>query len=454
MDASDYPPPLVEYIGLAYPFAYKVQYLASTSEYGAYLHTDLRFARFHILRELQSAKLDIGAFLAAPSLSGLDDPDGDDNAKWIALPLNYKAAIYAEILLLAKSELHIDAFYQAGVLINNWPLSKDEAAFTVNALSSEPEFKIIPITNAAVPSTAITSAAKPKPKIINPININRQKLLLIACIFSSLEAVLFLTTNSQPSNKRATATNKLFAQWEATSSETSAATNNSHSQQIDVSSSGANYALIYAAEQGAADIVAFLLGSRTKSVGGGPTVNTGVNPKVEFNYPLQTACMRGHADVVRLLLEHKFVDPTFFGGSLRGAAGLKKIFQQQQVNDTVVLKVGSDGGGDGDAAVAAADNPSPATLIIAAAIRGHVEVVKVLVEDGRVDPTAEDNEAICVAAENGFFDVVQFLMSVNGVNPAAQNQRAILGAAKNKHLGIVQLLSKDARVDAELARHA
>ena len=80
------------------------------------------------------------------------------------------------------------------------------------------------------------------------------------------------------------------------------------------------------------------------------------------------------------------------------------------------------------------------------AANGHVEVVKVLLADPRVDPTADGNYAIRWAARNGHTEVVKVLLNDSRVNPADDNNYAIRWAAKNGHLEVVKVLLADPRV--------
>jgi hypothetical protein len=43
--------------------------------------------------------------------------------------------------------------------------------------------------------------------------------------------------------------------------------------------------------------------------------------------------------------------------------------------------------------------------------KGHTDVVKLLLADSRVDPTADDNYAIKKASEKGHTDVVKLLLA-------------------------------------------
>ncbi len=123
-------------------------------------------------------------------------------------------------------------------------------------------------------------------------------------------------------------------------------------------------------------------------------------------------------------------------------------------------------GKDGSREDPTADNNK---ALICAALKGHVEVVRELLEwvgvDGkRVDPTARNNDAVRLAALNGCVGVVQVLLAWVGVDgqrvdPTAGNNYAVRWAASNGHVEVVRLLLKwvgvdGKRVDIEVTRRA
>jgi len=69
---------------------------------------------------------------------------------------------------------------------------------------------------------------------------------------------------------------------------------------------------------------------------------------------------------------------------------------------------------------------------------GHLEVVKVLIENG-ADVTARDNLSIRMASENGHLEVVKVLIE-NGADVTANRNHAIIMASKYDHLEVVRLL--------------
>ena len=81
-----------------------------------------------------------------------------------------------------------------------------------------------------------------------------------------------------------------------------------------------------------------------------------------------------------------------------------------------------------------------------ASAKGHVEVVKILLSDKRVDPTADDNYAFQWASEYGQVEVVKILLSDKRVDPTAGNNLAIRVASANGHVEVVKILLSDKRV--------
>jgi len=82
-----------------------------------------------------------------------------------------------------------------------------------------------------------------------------------------------------------------------------------------------------------------------------------------------------------------------------------------------------------------------------AGANGHVDVVRLLLKDPRVDPSAKHNYAIYWASERGYVDVVQLLLKDLRVDPSADHNFAIRWASSSGHIEVVKLLSEDPRVD-------
>jgi ankyrin repeat protein len=78
--------------------------------------------------------------------------------------------------------------------------------------------------------------------------------------------------------------------------------------------------------------------------------------------------------------------------------------------------------------------------------KGHLDIVNRLLEDPRVDPSAYNNSAIKWASQNGHFDIVNRLLEDPRVDPSSENNEAIRLASRNGHFNIVTRLMIDQRV--------
>ena len=83
----------------------------------------------------------------------------------------------------------------------------------------------------------------------------------------------------------------------------------------------------------------------------------------------------------------------------------------------------------------------------AAAYNGDLAIVEQLLQDARVDPSADDNFAVRWAARNGHLTIVQRLLQDERVDPSARDNFAVRWAAENGHLAVVERLMQDERVD-------
>src|SRR6266567_2359159 len=77
----------------------------------------------------------------------------------------------------------------------------------------------------------------------------------------------------------------------------------------------------------------------------------------------------------------------------------------------------------------------------------HNDILKLLVNDTRVNPDSNDNDAIKHASENGRDQIVEILLTNPNVNPAAQDNYSIRFASGNGHAKVIALLLKDPRVN-------
>jgi len=86
--------------------------------------------------------------------------------------------------------------------------------------------------------------------------------------------------------------------------------------------------------------------------------------------------------------------------------------------------------------------------LITAAEKGQTSVVKMLLADAHVNPSANDNDAICIASAKGHTDVVEVLLADARVDPTANTNQAIRVASSRGHTNVVKVLLADPRVAA------
>ena len=82
-----------------------------------------------------------------------------------------------------------------------------------------------------------------------------------------------------------------------------------------------------------------------------------------------------------------------------------------------------------------------------AAQNGHTETVRMLLEDRRVDPTTGNNRAITMAAKRGHTEIVRELLKDGRADPNARNGWVIILAAGKGHTKVLRMLLEDERVN-------
>ena len=85
--------------------------------------------------------------------------------------------------------------------------------------------------------------------------------------------------------------------------------------------------------------------------------------------------------------------------------------------------------------------------IQSACARGYKDIVMLLLQDTRVNPSAGNNYAIQLASMYGHKEIVELLLQDDRVDPSANDNNAIQLASWKGHKEIVEILLKDKRVD-------
>lgn len=80
---------------------------------------------------------------------------------------------------------------------------------------------------------------------------------------------------------------------------------------------------------------------------------------------------------------------------------------------------------------------------ITACEKGRLNIVKVMLDDPRLNPGMRKNAPLQVASANGHVRVVKLLLQYRGVKPAANNYYALAAAYKYGHSEVVDVLLRD-----------
>ena len=82
-----------------------------------------------------------------------------------------------------------------------------------------------------------------------------------------------------------------------------------------------------------------------------------------------------------------------------------------------------------------------------ACVEGEFDILDLLLQDPRVNPSINDNTPIKYASERGFTNIVERLLRDPRVDPSAEKQYALKEACKNNHIETVNVLLRHPRVD-------
>lgn len=77
-----------------------------------------------------------------------------------------------------------------------------------------------------------------------------------------------------------------------------------------------------------------------------------------------------------------------------------------------------------------------------ACMRGELKLIRKLVEEGRVNPSVNNDEGIRLASRYGQLDVVKYLTTIPYINPTTCDYEAIRSASHNNHYRtVLELMS-------------
>ena len=156
------------------------------------------------------------------------------------------------------------------------------------------------------------------------------------------------------------------------------------------------------------------------------------DPAASENAPIRFATMGGHAEAAKLLLRISACDP-----STQDSDALRFVCTKGHADMARLLL--ADGRCD-----PTAENSAALRL---AAEYGHADIVAMLLRDGRSDAGAAQNEAVRLACLGGHTAVVSHLLRDARCDPTAHDNAAVVIAAARGHCDVVKLLVNDGRVD-------
>jgi ankyrin repeat protein len=159
------------------------------------------------------------------------------------------------------------------------------------------------------------------------------------------------------------------------------------------------------------------------------------DPRVESTLsdcaPLRLAIVNGHFRVTQLLVKHPLVSPSGSRNEsicLASGLGHVEIF-------TLLLEHGVD--------ITTRDNQAMKN----ACTKGHVQILKLILADPRVDPSFSNNVALLLACKGGHVPIVQLLLQDDRIDPSLNRNEALLNAVACNQWQVVKVLIEDGRID-------
>ncbi len=156
------------------------------------------------------------------------------------------------------------------------------------------------------------------------------------------------------------------------------------------------------------------------------------DPRFRGNAAVRWASVHGHAEVVRILLRDKRVDPgANYQQCLRSAVagGFAEVVRELLDDPRVDAATGED------------------TPLVIASSKGWCEIVSLLLRAEGVDPTRHESLALCVAARQGKTMVVRELLRDGRVVPSARESAALRWACSGGHAETVGELLREGSSD-------
>jgi ankyrin repeat protein len=85
-----------------------------------------------------------------------------------------------------------------------------------------------------------------------------------------------------------------------------------------------------------------------------------------------------------------------------------------------------------------------------AVYNGHISIVKELLKDSRVDPSDDNNFALCWSAESKkAAKTIEFILKDKRVDPTENNDEPLINACRAENYNVVKVLLEDGRVNLD-----
>jgi ankyrin repeat protein len=161
-----------------------------------------------------------------------------------------------------------------------------------------------------------------------------------------------------------------------------------------------------------------------------------VDPSVELNFAMEYSANEGHIEIVKLLLKDWRHDPFQSSGAIyRACSSNNTTMLRFLLQNSLVLFTGY----------------NARMAIIMASSYGSTECVEILLQDPRIDPAVEDNQPFLRACQYNKLETVKVLLNDPRVDPSDNSNAALATAVENRFNEIKQLLLKDPRVLEKLS---
>lgn len=157
--------------------------------------------------------------------------------------------------------------------------------------------------------------------------------------------------------------------------------------------------------------------------------------------PLTLAADNAQPEAVKLLLADPRVDPNNDEGDTTALVQACSVSRGNEARYVEVVHLLLQ---DGRADPTWNDSK---VLSVVSYFGDYAEIVRLLLEDGRADPSDGNGEALILASTRGREKIVALLLADPRTVPWAQDGEALIGAVEEEEASVVKLLLKDGRVN-------